>query len=57
MMDRFGYKKILEELNGLNIHRLENILTLDINVHTGFDALEIWFESTVGTHRPPFNSP
>jgi len=45
-----GYKKILEELNGRNIHRLENILILDINVHAEFEALEIWFESTVDTH-------
>jgi hypothetical protein len=56
-MDRFGYKKIFEELNGRNIHRSENIFTLDINVHAGFDALEIWFESTVGyPFRPPFIS-
>ncbi|EGO01682.1 hypothetical protein SERLA73DRAFT_70852 [Serpula lacrymans var. lacrymans S7.3] len=35
VMDRFGYSQIPFDLNGSNIHRLENILTLDL-----------WFEPT-----------
>lgn len=50
-MERFGYRKILEELNGSKIHCLENILTLDSSIHTFFDELKLWFEPTVG-HSP-----
>ncbi|KAF9242093.1 hypothetical protein BU15DRAFT_44401 [Melanogaster broomeanus] len=35
IMTRFGYKDLPQELNGGNVHRLENILTLDL-----------WFEPT-----------
>jgi len=35
---------ITEELNGPNIHRLENILTMGIDLHTRFDSLLIWLE-------------
>jgi len=31
------------ELNGDQIHRLENIITLDPIIHTEFDNLSIWF--------------
>ena len=33
-----------EKLNGNEIHRLENIITLDLLVHTGFNALSVWFK-------------
>jgi hypothetical protein len=35
------------DLNGNNIHRLENVLTLDIGIHSLFDELKLWFEPTV----------
>ena len=53
-MDRFGYRRIPEDLNGHNIHRLENVLTLESSAHEAFDRLGLWFESTVGI---PFGIP
>jgi hypothetical protein len=47
VIDRFEGFKVYEELNGLNIHCLENILTLRQELHTLFDALALWFEETV----------
>jgi hypothetical protein len=37
----------LDDLNGRNIHRLENIITTDNTKHDMFDCLLIWFEATV----------
>ena len=34
----------LKELNGANIHRLSNGLTLAVHVHAEFDDLRLWFE-------------
>ena len=47
VMDRFGYRQIPFDLNGNNIHCLENVLTLDIGIHSLFDELKLWFEPTV----------
>jgi hypothetical protein len=45
---------VLSELNGGNIHRLGNGLTMDMELHTMFDALELWFEHvTVRTQSVP----
>ncbi|KAF5387950.1 hypothetical protein D9615_000667 [Tricholomella constricta] len=44
VLDRFGQIKPIAELNGANIHRLENILTLSLEFHSLFDKLEIWLE-------------
>jgi len=44
VMERFGSRQTLIELNGSEIHRLENILTLDPSVHTLFDKLQLWLE-------------
>jgi hypothetical protein len=46
-MQRFGYQNIPHELNGENIHRLENVMTLEHTVHKHFDDLKLWFEPTV----------
>jgi len=43
VLDRFGQIRI-DELNGTNIHRLENILTLDSVVHDWFDQLKVWLD-------------
>ena len=32
------------KLHGELIHRLSNIITLDVNQHVGFDSLEWWME-------------
>lgn len=34
----------MNELNGPDIHRLSNILTLRVEVHSLFDKLDLWFE-------------
>ena len=47
ILSMFGYKNILGELNGNQIHRLENVLTLEHNLHDQFDRLNVWFEATV----------
>jgi hypothetical protein len=38
-----------QELRGKNIHRLENIMTLDSPIHHYFDTLRFWLEPTVST--------
>ena len=45
VLERFGYEKAFGELNGSGIHRLENILTLDLHVHRLFDTFRLWLES------------
>lgn len=47
VVDRFGGVKLTEELNGPDIHRIENVMTLGADVHSKFDRLNIWFEETV----------
>jgi hypothetical protein len=44
VLARFGQIDALEELNGDNMHRLENVLTLNSDTHTLFDTLKIWLE-------------
>ena len=46
VMDRYG-GILLGELNGNEIHRLENVLTLSLTFHDYFDRLEVWLEPTV----------
>jgi len=48
-MERFGQVLGVEELNGADIHRLENIMTMDGTLHTLFDSLGIWLEETVSS--------
>ena len=45
-LERFGQVS-LDGLNGRNIHRLENIITMDNNKHDMFSRLLVWFEATV----------
>ena len=47
VMERFGQVNGFLELNGPNIHRLENVITMEIGFHTLFDRLTIWLEATV----------
>jgi len=46
VIDHFCGIKMTEELNGADIHRLENVMTLVGLVRTKFDRLRIWFEET-----------
>ncbi|KAF8895162.1 hypothetical protein BD779DRAFT_1668499 [Infundibulicybe gibba] len=47
MLSRFG-KVDINELNGASIHRLQNVLTLDSNMHEWFGQLDIWLERRPG---------
>ena len=44
IIESFGIIDVLAELDGANIHRLSNALTLDAIIHTSFDGLDLWFE-------------
>ena len=44
MLERFGYRRIREELKGTDAHSLHNILTLDQGAHGLFDTLQLCFE-------------
>jgi hypothetical protein len=46
-MERFGQVNGFLELNGAKIHRLENVMTMTLDLHASFDALEIWLEARV----------
>ncbi|KAI9058870.1 hypothetical protein FKP32DRAFT_1597177 [Trametes sanguinea] len=52
ILGRFGYRDVCEELGGAtagtNLHRLENVLTLEQLAHTLFDRLDLWFEEMEG---------
>ncbi len=47
VLKRFGGVDVVEELNGNQVHRLGNILTLSVNLHYFFDTLHLWLEATV----------
>ncbi|TFK56320.1 hypothetical protein OE88DRAFT_1689331 [Heliocybe sulcata] len=46
VLEAFGYRSIVEDLKGSNIHRLDNVLTLEYSVLIAFDELRLWFEAT-----------
>ncbi|KIM71457.1 hypothetical protein PILCRDRAFT_93850 [Piloderma croceum F 1598] len=48
VMDRFGHSAFKDELNGVQIHRLSNIMTMDYFYHMHFDKLNLWFEAVLG---------
>jgi hypothetical protein len=43
----FGYPDLLNQLDGQNIHRLENVIAMEPSMYTWFDKLWVWFEETV----------
>ncbi|KAI0363225.1 hypothetical protein BV20DRAFT_907939, partial [Pilatotrama ljubarskyi] len=49
ILDRFGHRDICEEIgiasSGSRLHRLENIMTLDLPIHMRFDDLKVWFDA------------
>jgi len=46
VMMRMGGVLVPDELNGLDVHRLENVMTMENNLHALFDDLSVWFEAT-----------
>ncbi|KAF7420780.1 hypothetical protein PC9H_011298 [Pleurotus ostreatus] len=49
VLKRFGYP--VETLNGVGVHSLVNIMTLQADVHDLFDRLQLWLEATEIPHR------
>ncbi|KAJ6460399.1 hypothetical protein C8R47DRAFT_1027785 [Mycena vitilis] len=46
MVSTFGSPDLVDELQGVDIHRLENILTINADDHDSMDKLLLWFEAT-----------
>jgi hypothetical protein len=46
-MERMGSVLVPDELNGPDIHRLENVMTLETGIHTLFDTLKLWLDADV----------
>ncbi|KAF9474037.1 hypothetical protein BDN70DRAFT_936954 [Pholiota conissans] len=46
IMNRFGYPNIYSELNGGNIHRLQNAITMCSDACDKFERLYLWLEAT-----------
>jgi hypothetical protein len=46
-MDRFGHSAFKDELKGVQIHRLSNIMTMDYFYHMHFNKLNLWFEAVL----------
>jgi len=47
-MEVFVQPGFRDELNGIKIHRLSNILTMANLLHTSFDQLDLWLEAVPG---------
>jgi hypothetical protein len=47
VIDQLAGEPVSSKLNGILIHSLDNIMTMDPNMHHFFDRLDIWFEATV----------
>ncbi|KAH9024600.1 hypothetical protein EDB84DRAFT_1273838 [Lactarius hengduanensis] len=43
----FGYKDLPDKLTGKKIHSLDNVMTLELNMHDSFDQLDMWFEAVI----------
>lgn len=60
VVERFGQVNVItESLNGPDIHRVENVLTMCFSAHDLFDKLELWFEATdaPNTYKMRSNNP
>ena len=44
LVHALGGIQALGEIDGWKAHRLSNGLTLELNAHSEFDALQLWFE-------------
>ncbi|KAH8930256.1 hypothetical protein BT69DRAFT_1275674 [Atractiella rhizophila] len=46
ILETFGHPEIQKELEGQNVHRLSNVMTLDAPLHDWFDKLKLWLQPT-----------
>ncbi|KAG2012322.1 hypothetical protein CC2G_012350 [Coprinopsis cinerea AmutBmut pab1-1] len=53
ILEKFGYTSILDELQGPNVHRLENVMTLDPNIQGAFHMLRLWFAPSRDPNAEP----
>jgi len=44
----FGYEDLPGRLKGAGVHSLDNIMTLQLDIHSWFDQLQVWFEAVDG---------
>ena len=46
MLQKFGYKKIVEDLAtaAAKVHDLENVMIMHADLHDSFDTLTLWLE-------------
>ncbi|KIJ27250.1 hypothetical protein M422DRAFT_37885 [Sphaerobolus stellatus SS14] len=51
VLDRFGYRGLSDELNGPKVHRLDNVITMELYVHNYFDNLRLWLIATDEVNR------
>ncbi|KAI6016657.1 hypothetical protein BKA83DRAFT_4333821 [Pisolithus microcarpus] len=56
VLELFGHRNLKERLNGANIHRLDNVMTLERSVHDDFDRLKIYFTATEVPHKYKFEA-
>ncbi|KAH9008972.1 hypothetical protein EDB84DRAFT_1280840 [Lactarius hengduanensis] len=45
ILDCFGYKGFPQKMTGKKINSLDNVMTLELNIHNWFDQLAVWFEA------------
>ncbi|KAI6156292.1 hypothetical protein EDD17DRAFT_1704602 [Pisolithus thermaeus] len=51
VLDRLGYRNPRQDLDGASIHRLDNVMTMEVSVHDDFDRLKIYFTATEVPNR------
>ncbi|KAI5992157.1 hypothetical protein EDD15DRAFT_2168442 [Pisolithus albus] len=51
VLDFFGHGELLQNLHDASIHRLDNVMTMAVDVHLDFDRLRIYFTATKVPNR------
>ncbi|KAI0360265.1 hypothetical protein OH77DRAFT_1418134 [Trametes cingulata] len=46
-----GYKQLIQQPSGINVHRLDNVMTLSTTLYTRFDNMDLWLEQVQGLHH------
>ncbi len=48
VLERFGHAGLREELAGEKIHRIDNVMTLEVSAHEFRNNMDLWFEEVEG---------